>query len=228
MAALRRRGLNNLTVIIDHSKTDGSIVWNYFGELNDKNKGIIQSDKIFCAECLKIEQSKDKQFLKNVKCYSKSSSTGNLKAHLQERHYSIFTPKTPSKSDISQWFISSPRTPVLRKTDPDFAESIFLMCAKDLLPFQFVEKEAFREFTAKYLPNRSLPTRQTSVRAGVRVKDQMKGDILEYLASENNIFGAGILGCWTDMYKRRSYIGFTYNFIYKHFKIHNVVRSTLF
>ena len=142
--------LKNYKVIIDHSKTDGSIVWNYFGELSD-NMGIIQPDKYFCAECLKNEQNKDKQFLKNLKCYSKSSSTGNLKAHLIERHKLSFTPKTPSKSDISKWFTSSPRTPILRKSDPELAESIFLMCARDLLPFQFVEKEGFKDFTNKYL-----------------------------------------------------------------------------
>ena len=182
--------LKNYKVIIDHSKTDGSIVWNYFGELSD-NMGIIQPDKYFCAECLKNEQNKDKQFLKNLKCYSKSSSTGNLKAHLIERHKLSFTPKTPSKSDISKWFTSSPRTPILRKSDPELAESIFLMCARDLLPFQFVEKEGFKDFTNKYLPNRSLPTRQTIVRAGARVTEQIKEYIVDYLASENNIFGTG-------------------------------------
>ena len=214
--------LKNYKVIIDHSKTDGSIVWNYFGELSD-NMGIIQPDKYFCAECLKNEQNKDKQFLKNLKCYSKSSSTGNLKAHLIERHKLSFTPKTPSKSDISKWFTSSPRTPILRKSDPELAESIFLMCARDLLPFQFVEKEGFKDFTNKYLPNRSLPTRQTIVRAGARVTEQIKEYIVDYLASENNIFGTGTLDCWTDMYKRRSYIGFTYHFIDKQFKIKNIL-----
>ena len=48
------------------------------------------------------------------------------------------------------------------------------MCAKDLLRFQFVEKEGFKDFTNKYLPNRSLPLRQKIIRAGARVTEQTK------------------------------------------------------
>ena len=98
---------------VGHSKTDESIVWNYFGELSDNKMGTIQSHKNLCAESFKIEQNKD------LKCYRKSSSTRNLKIHSNERHKLSFTPKTPSKIDIYKWFISSPRTRTLRKTDPE-------------------------------------------------------------------------------------------------------------
>ena len=104
-----------------------------------------------------------------MKLYSKGTSTGNLKAHLLESHSISDLPSSQDKRTIKQWFAPQTTNRQQGGKDLKLAEDLFLLCAKDLYPFQIAEKEGFVDFSRKYLPTKSLPTRQTIVRAGARI-----------------------------------------------------------
>ena len=86
--------LKQFEAIIDYSKRNGCMFRKLFEELIDDELEIIQYDKNVCPECLENEQNKDNTNFKEVKSYSKTSSTGNIKSHLPVKHKFLFTPTT--------------------------------------------------------------------------------------------------------------------------------------
>ena len=64
---------------------------------------------------------------------------------------------------------------------------MFLLCAKDLYPFQIAEKEGFIDFSKKYLPTKCLPIRQAIVRACARVYQGVRNNVHEILKASDNL-----------------------------------------
>ena len=196
-----------------------SFVWDCFGILNDGNSDVY-ADKYFCKPCLELEKASKKPSLKNVKVYSIKTSTGNHKQHLLEKHCIKESDSTGTKS-IANLFPKNQNI-IIKKKDNNFNCDLYMFLAKDCLPLQIVEKTGFSDFFIKHFPSTELPSRRTLSRTGTTVCGQIENIIHDVLDGSANLYGSATFHCWTDQYKRRSYIGMTYHYMESGFNLKHV------
>lgn len=162
-----------------------------------------------------------------IKCYKKTVSTGNLKMHLQNAH-NIGEKKSDNivTKRLSDFFTVQPRKRscgnVTTANKWKLGRDIVLWLCKDLLPFSTVEKSGFQDFLMKYNVIQStedLPLRSTLSRSAL---DDVYNTILPYvkeLISNGPKFSSLTCDLWTDNYRRKSYITFTYHHVTNDFKL---------
>lgn len=108
-----------------------------------------------------------------------------------------------------------------------FNRQIALWLCRDLLPFNTVETEGFREFwhTMKHTPDLPLPCRATVALSALDdLYDCFKKKLTDILATTTD-HATITFDCWTDSAKRTAYITYTYHYM-NDWKIQTAVLKT--
>ena len=172
-------------------------------------------------------------YLKNKKLfrYSKSTSSGNFKSHMDTKHPDLVqdnTSASASNKQLSSYFASFVKPTCSSKkkrksSDEDVAVDAYLMIARDNLPLQTVGNEGLNTFLCKYTTLEQsessggfktvLPSRRTVTRAGEKVYSELKFLLKSLLKNDGHQGAAATFDIWTDRYAKSAYCGVTYNFI---------------
>lgn len=130
-----------------------SDVFDYFGDLFDLSfKKTIDNTNYYCKLCFNDWQD---ELVTEVIIYSKTSTTGIIKRHLEGDHNIDFDPKKDKQRNLLEMFSESSMV--------DLPTRIVLWFAASNVPFLQVEIEAFKDFFKS--PNiTQLPSRETLTR----------------------------------------------------------------
>jgi hypothetical protein len=161
--------------------------------------------------CLEMQQSLgNKGHLSLVTSFTSSTSSGNMKLHLSQKHgvetrnedHNVKILNYLKKYDGESGSAKTATGTSQHETNRDIA----LWFCRDLIPFHAVEKEGFRGFFATILPSISIPSRQTlSSTALDDIYNAVKIAVKSKL--ENTVSLCLMFDGWTDRYKRRPYMG---------------------
>lgn len=199
-------------------------VWQHFGVMSYNGITIeTVKDKIYCKMCFEK---------RDCKPYKLTTATGNLHEHLAKAHDMVLKKVTTDQNQkkISNMLFSKESEVVPTKRDAQFLinRRICLWLCRDLQPFNVVEKPGFKSlwgYLCKWLPFK-LPSRSTvSIAALNDIYASIKTKLIETLQSMPEHAAISFDG-WTDKYKHRKYLTFTYHCIDKDWQTKSYVLKT--
>ncbi|OXA42416.1 Zinc finger BED domain-containing protein 1 [Folsomia candida] len=215
--------LRSGTLSVLLSSNPNSEVWRYFGKLANFGEDILQKQsKVFCKLCLDSG---------NFKEYSCHVSTGNLHTHLQQNHQIDTKTKSHAKQmqKLTAYFEGTSRPTQASDEKWKLGREICLWFCRDLPPFHTVAKNGFQNFCCEYgitNSSRSLPDEQTIGSAALNdVYNLTLGKVKAALSSAGDSVSI-TLDCWTDNYRRISYITYTCHWLDDLWKLQNISLGT--
>lgn len=210
------------SIVKPRSKT---AVWEHFGIMQYNEITIAEvKDKFYCKHCFEKGQ---------FKFYSNTTASGNLNDHLASEHKIVIKKAMVDHNQRKIDNMLSPETDteiVPSKKDGQYLlnRHICLWLCRDLQPFHTVEKAGFSTlfaFLFKWLPFK-VPSRATvSLTALNDIYSNLKTKLIDLLQQAPK-HGAITFDGWTDKYKHRKYITFTYHFIDANWRTNAFVLQT--
>lgn len=174
-------------------------------------------------------------FSYNIKNFLKSVSTGNLSRHLVDVH-DIRENENSKRAQATLYNFLSPTPCKLSKKNETqsnkkwiLARNIVLWIAKDLLPFHTINKVGLQDFLYKYKvisSNEDLPDPTTLSRTALLDVYESMLLIVKNEINNGTRFCTLTFDLWTDNFRRRNYITFTYHHITKHFALESFTLTT--
>nr|XP_041631680.1 uncharacterized protein LOC108084373 isoform X2 [Drosophila kikkawai] len=218
----------------NHYSNRKSKVWEFFGALQLENN-CIEVDKVFCRLCLDVQKKDDERTIfscAKIQSYSTNCSTGNLSRHLKNEHNirDIDSPSTSlaTRGSISNFFKKS--TPIISPKDSKWAlgRELALWMARDLLPFHIICHSGLKDFLKKYrvvATDADIPHYKTlSTTALDDVYECILRAVTRIVSGQKHF--ALTFDLWTDNYRRRSYITFTFHFLSANFEMKHLTLET--
>lgn len=186
-------------------------IWDYFGVMCYDGKAIREvNDRFFCRCCFEKGE---------YKSFKDSTGSTNLNEHLSSKHNVNLVKSTSNENQRKiNAMLQSGSSTLPNKKDAQFSFNwrLCLWICRDLESFQVVERVGFLSlfsFILNYLPFVKVPTRQTiSVSALNDIFIALKTKVIEILKRAPKHAAICVDG-WTDKYRRRKYLTFTYHYI---------------
>lgn len=184
-----------------------SWVWNHF---------LTEGNRVICMECTSSS-------VRDPATFSVETSTGNLRPHLEKKHRITSNSGTPDSSQTTltaQGVLQRPNTlgnEALEKVTTELTR--FIVDAK--LPFNVVEKKAFRSYMHRMNPRVPPYSRRTIVRC---IEDEHKQTMPEIKKVLQHITSGIALTC--DGWSSRVYRGYfvvTAHWITEEFELKHIV-----
>lgn len=203
-----------------------SKVWDHFGIMTYNDVTIQEvADRYYCRHCF------DKG---HFKFYKKTTGSTNLNDHLNSEHKISLAKATDEQNQrkINSMLTSSENI-VPSKKDAQFIfnRHICLWLCRDLQPFHTVEKGGFLSlfsFLFKWVPFVKVPSRATvSISALNNIYTSLKSKLVTVLQNAPK-YGSITFDGWTDKYRHRKYLTFTYHYIDHDWRTQSFVLQTSF
>lgn len=191
-----------------------SKVWEFMGQLTVSNSESDRScpidDLLYCKFCLEQQKLEPKGHMSKIYSSRKSTATGNHLQHANSKHGKDFQQDQPQPK-LTTW-LKKVAEHAPASNQYEFNRDIALYMCRDLVPFNAVEKQGFRDFCEKNT-SFDLPSADTAGKTAlVDVYSVIKQKVIAILSDCYS--GTIMMDGWTDRYKANPYFAIRLSFVH--------------